>query len=371
MTTYLKPLREATDRLMAQAASGVTEETVARFNAAAETAERNLLNKLLELPDDRQPERFVRMQVQELIVLDDRLHAAMGVAAAGHVGKLRAMARKLALTVPGVDVASLPMPRGVVQELAETRSDRLEKIAAHLREAGVEEALVGLVALIGEARGVRTLGDHRYLNRLLGELETFRFIPIAKGKASKGGDATAQLVHLLIQSGYNHLRFFHYCAAGILHEVKRSHSREARLKVLDEATQTIRALKPLGHDRYEPDFDPIDAALLAWIAEETEVIGQDTALVDTEAEYHQLLLEMDVHELALMARLFREEGLVERETLESYARKLAFHFSTKGRERITDTSLRTKMSAPEETALIAVGSWLQGMAGRVETMMKE
>lgn len=413
MNTYLKPLIKIVKALVSEAGSplGIRDETAALFHDTAETVEHKLLNRLLELPDDQQAERFVRIQVQQLVELDDRLFTRMGAEATPHVDVLRAMVRRMAASVPNIDFATLPLPEGVFAEFREVQDSRLATITAYLRGEGVEEALVQTIGLLGTrdtrapagvgthnpagigtrnpAEGgarelfagtrvsrVPTLADHRYGNRLLGELEGYRFIPLAKGKAAKSSPAvgraetaSTQLMHLLIQCGYNNNRFHYYCTRHILHRLRQSHSKEGRLAILDEAAQTFRALKPLGAERYAPELEPIHEALLAWIAEETERVKLDDTLVDTEAEYHRIQLNLNVHEEAILAKLFYDEGLVAEENLEVYARKLAFHFSSKEREVVSGTSLRAKMTTNDQAVLHTVRRMLEKMVARVERML--
>lgn len=365
MTTSLKPLVTAIEALLDQAERGIREEADEAFHDAAEIARNQLLTQLITLPGELQAVRFVRVHAQLLVDQDDRLYRVMGKGDDGYVQVLRAIVRSLAAAVRGIDTATLPVPLGVVREKERNNAARLARITGHLLAEGVEETLVRTIGCLG-TRGTRAPA---YVDRLLDELESFRFIPLGKGKATKTENASTQLMHLLIQGGFNHPRFHRYCTATMLLQVKDARSKEARLAVLNGLAQTIRSLKPLHGERYQPEAEPIDTALAAWIAEETLRVRLDDTVVETEAEYHRILMDLDVYQLAFLAKLFLDEGLIIGETKETYVRKLVAHFSSKGRDGITATSLIAKMTTRDDAVMHAVRRVLERLLERVQGML--
>ena len=206
----------------------------------------------------------------------------------------------------------------------------------------VQIALEPLNTFINRDKTSYTHQDIKYFDLLVGELKRLH------KKADMG--LKKDLVDLLIYINFNNNDFLAYLISMILNQVSKMESVEEQLIQLRWHQKQYRQRHSKSDVALETNRQNIRNQVVSWISEEIDFLATSKQLIDLKdhvdaftPQDYKLQLDLSVDQVALLAKISKDSGILKNKELKSVARIISKFVSTKRRSSISSSNLFNSM----------------------------
>ncbi len=176
--------------------------------------------------------------------------------------------------------------------------------------------------------------------------------------------AYASLAELLISWNFNEFAFIQEVCLGIRKEVENQESAECRLEFLKNKQKQVSQLLERSHAAFHPAEPATKQTILEWIAQELTSLAATPKYTEKTADKEAIKIHtsISVPALALIARLFKESGIVTNTNQSEVLKFFATHFTTLRTSEFSYGHLQSKYYDANEHTKRKVHDYLMAMA---------
>lgn len=253
--------------------------------------------------------------------------------------------------------------RLVVREM----SGSIDRLCGSVNERISSEALKGCVLdyLQSFISGILppnfNFRDLIYLRTFLEELEAL-FL------AADVSNWDAELERKLVYLNFNHLSLLSHLQDRVRAELDQVESAEKYRQLLLGVMIDYKSRKNKPGFSYHPQWPDIKAMVESWVQDEMLIYPPPCALEVSKSkneEDDKLLLQFSVAHLALITRLFYEEGCFGNASVTDVLKFTARHYRSKRQQQISASSLSKEYYSIGQATAALVRSLFQSMIGRI------
>lgn len=171
-----------------------------------------------------------------------------------------------------------------------------------------------------------------------------------------------QLTLKLIRLNFNHLGFLSYCQN---HLLEATTSPEGQKSVILKNLSLIKAQQFRPGISYDPCWPDIKTMLESSLSDELLFIPPSLEKNTLASAEEKLIVNLSVAQIALIARLFYEEGCYGNATVTDVLKFIAAHYQSKRQEHISAASLTKEYYGVGQKTAAVIQDMLKGMAAKI------
>jgi AcrR family transcriptional regulator len=303
--------------------------------------------QLLALTNETQIVTFLQFYLPKLAKLSDRLYAAES---GNFVNTGRIISIIEAIRTPAVQY--IPETLALPKIFRDTESKRFEfwwsTVAKPLMVKGIDTKLVEMMAVPIEQFGrseKEVWYDFKYIKRYLSVLTE-----MVEGEFSE-----SMLLETLIGLGFNHSRFSAYLGNWINSGLPGS-DMEAR-QVLRGHKTRLAQVNIYTQRHFDRRKMPIIQEMEKWL--DAKLAGLEKTEIG--ANPYKFSSSFKGAELSFWHKLQYDHGVFEENNLDEFSEKIAYNFSTKSKDDLSPTSIKSKFYPKDKLILKPIEELLLGM----------
>lgn len=291
--------------------------------------EHRLSGQLLALTNETQIITFLQYYLPRLVKLCDRLYELEEYNMPNTeliIGLIEAIRSSVSQYLPETVV----LPNVFREREAKKLGFQWSTVAKPLAHFGIEEKLIDIIGIpvkqFVSGREKATWYDYKYLKRYLSVL----------AELCEGEFTLNMVLETLIGLGFNYSRFSAYFTQQIVNGLPAS-EQEAKV-VLRGYKSRFSSLNVYTQRLFDRRKNPIVQEVEKWLDAKLQSLEREEIGVNP----YKFISVLKGAELAFWEKLQYDHGVFEENNLDEFSEKIAYNFSTKAKDDLSPTSLKSK-----------------------------